>query len=72
MLKGAGLDTVPDMVPARVLCTVKVRSAKLPRSTVPKSTVLVGLTVNPICATALAWVEQALSVPLAFTAVTET
>ena len=33
MLKGAGLDAVPETVPLRVLCTVKVRSTKLPRFT---------------------------------------
>jgi len=70
--KGATVDTAPEMVPARVLCTVKVRSAKLPTFTLPKLTLPVGLTANVAWATALAPTEQLLSLPIQSTAVTET
>jgi hypothetical protein len=43
-----------------VFDTEKVRSTKLPTFTLPKSTVVVGLTAKLICATAFATVEQAL------------
>jgi len=72
MLKGATVDTPPETVPARVLCTVKVRSAKLPTFTLPKLALPVGLTVNAAWATALATTEQVLSKPFRSTAVTET
>jgi len=71
-LKGAGTDAVPDTVPPPVFCTVKVRSAKLPMFTVPKSTVAVGVTLKSIRATALNAGIHVLSLPLVFTAATET
>jgi hypothetical protein len=72
MLNGAGTDAVPDTVPPTVFCTVTVWSAKLPRFTVPKFTVPVGLTAKVARATALATDEQALSMPPASTAVIAT
>jgi len=73
MRKGAEADTFPDTVPPPVFDTVKTRSAKLPTLTLPKLTVPVGLAAKSIRATALArGVAQALSLPLASTAVTET
>jgi len=72
MLKGAGTDAVPDTVPPTVFCTVKVRSATLPRFTLPKSVVMVGLTENVTRAAALATGEQALSMPPESTAVIAT
>jgi len=72
-LKGAEAATAPETVPPTAFCTVTVCSAKLPRFTLPKSTVPVGLTANSLRATSLATgVEQALSLPLASIAVTET
>ena len=71
-LKGAELDTVPDTVPPLVFDTVRTWSARAPKFTVPKFTVPVGLTAKPIRAVALAGAEQALSLPLVSTAVTET
>jgi hypothetical protein len=70
--KGATVDTAPEIVPARVLCTVKVRSAKLPTFTLPKLVLPVGLTVNGAWTTAPAATEQALSLPNRSTAVTAT
>jgi hypothetical protein len=61
MLNGALVDTVPATAPARVFDTVMVRSATLPRFTVPKLTVPAGLTPKLSCATALATLEQELS-----------
>src|SRR6266851_3686678 len=73
MLKGAEADTLPETVPPRVFCTVKTWSAKLPTFASPKLTMPVGLTEKKsTCATALAPIEQGLSSPLMFTAVTET
>jgi hypothetical protein len=72
MLKGAGTDAVPETVPPTVFCTVKLRSATLPRFTLPKSIVLVGLTENVTRAAALATGEQALSMPLESIAVIAT
>jgi len=72
MLKGAPVDTAPEIVPARMLCTVKVRSAKLPTLTLPKLALPVGLTVTEPWATAPATGEQVLSWPIKSTAVTET
>ena len=72
MLKGSEVETVPEIVPARLFCTVKVRSAKLPTATVPKWPEPVGLTVNKGWATALAGVEQALSLLFRSTATTAT
>ena len=72
MLKGAETDAVPDTVPPTVFCTVKARSATLPRFTLPKFVVLVGLTENVPRAAALATDEQALSIPPASTAVIAT
>jgi hypothetical protein len=59
-LKGAVTDAVPESVPPPVFDTVKVRSAKLPRATLPKFTVPVGLTEKSARATALATLEQGL------------
>src|SRR5712691_9048103 len=72
MLKGAEVDADPETVPPPVFDAEKVRSAKLPRFTFPKFTVPVGLTAKSIRATALAGVEQALSLPPVSIAVTET
>jgi len=72
MLKGAGTDAVPDTVPPIVFCTVKVWSAMLPRFTLPKFSVLVGLTEKVTRAAALATGEQALSIPPESTAVIAT
>jgi len=72
MLKGAEVDTVPDTVPPPVFDTAKTRSTKPPKLTAPKFTVPVGLTPKSIRAMALPGVEQALSLPLVSTAVTET
>jgi hypothetical protein len=72
MLKGAGTDAVPDTVPPTVFCTVKLCSAMLPRFTLPKFIVLVGLTENVIRAAALAGDEQLLSMPPESTAVIAT
>jgi hypothetical protein len=72
MLKGAEVDTVPVRVWARVLVTVYVRVRTLPRFTLPKSTLPVGLTVKATCATAFATGEQLLALPLVSTAVTAT
>jgi len=59
ILKGAATDADPETVPP-VLDTVKVCSAKLPRFTLPKFTVPVGLTANSARAMALAMLEQEL------------
>ena len=72
MLKGAGTDAVPVMVPLRVLCTVNVWVAELPILTLPKFTVVVGVTAISTCATPLATPEQPLSLPEVSTAVTAT
>jgi len=72
MLKGAGTEAVPVMVPERVLWTVKVWVAKLPTLTLPKAVVPVGVTPISTCATALATEEHELSLPPVSTAVTET
>jgi len=60
MLKGAPTDALPEMVPPPVFETVTILSAKLPRFTLPKFTVPVGLTAKSVRATALATLEQAL------------
>jgi hypothetical protein len=72
MLKGADVDTVPETVPPRVLVTVKVRVTTLPRFTLPKLVLAVGLTLKATCATAFATAEQPLSLPPASTALTAT
>jgi len=72
MLKGAATDTVPETVPPPVLDTVTVWFAELPRFTLPKLTVPVGLTEKSARATALATLEQALSSPAESTALTTT
>ena len=73
ILNGAEADAAPETVPPAVFCTVKVRSAKPPRITVPKLTMPVGFTANSNCAAALpTGLAQALSLPLVSTAVTET
>jgi len=73
ILNGAEADTAPETVPPAVFCTVKVRSAKPPRITVPKFTIPAGFTANSNRATALSTgLAQALSLPLESTAVTET
>jgi len=66
---GAMTDAVPETVPPAVFDTVKVRSTKLPMLTLPKFTVPVGVTANSGRATALATLEQALSLPAVSTAV---
>jgi len=71
-LNGGEADALPLIVPPRVFCTVKILSAKLPTFTLPKYTLDVGLTEKSSCATALAPIEQALSTPPMFSAVTET
>src|SRR5256712_13226643 len=60
ILKGAATDADPETVPPPVFDTVKVCSAKLPRFTLPKVTVPVGLTANSARAMALAMLEQEL------------
>jgi hypothetical protein len=72
MLKGAGTDAVPVMVPLRVLCTVNVWVAELPILMLPKFTVVVGVTAISTCATPLATPEQPLSLPEVSTAVIAT
>lgn len=72
MLKGAEVDTVPVRVWARVLVTVYVRVRTLPRFTLPKSTLPVGLTVKAACATAFTVGEQSLSPPRVSTALIAT
>src|SRR5262245_66077512 len=71
-VNGGVTAAVPDMVPADVLEIVKVRSAELPRLTLPKFTVPLGLTSKAARAAALAVGEQALSLPLVSIAVTAT
>jgi hypothetical protein len=72
MLKGAEVDAVPETVPPRVFCTVKVWFAKVPIFTLPKFTGPFGLTEKSTCARPFAASEQALSLPLRSTALTET
>ena len=72
MLNGAGTDAVPDTVPPTAFCTVKVWFAVLPRFTLPKFIVPVGLTENVIRVAALVTGEHALSIPPESTAVTAT
>jgi hypothetical protein len=72
MLKGAGTEAVPVMVPVPVLRTVKVRVAELPMVTMPKLTGPVGVTAESPSATALATAEHSLSFPSLSTVVTET
>jgi len=72
MVNGSVTAAAPDTVPADVLETVKVRSAELPRLTLPKFTVPLGLTSKPARAAALAVGEHALSLPLVSIAVTAT
>src|SRR5262245_11203166 len=71
MVNGAATDAVP-VTPARLLWTVKVRSAKLPMLTLPKATVVVGVTVKSGFAVALATAEHVLALPAESTATTET
>jgi hypothetical protein len=72
MLNGAATEAVPVTVPLRVPWIVKVCVAELPIVTLPKLTVVVGVTVKPACATALAAGEHPLSMPPVSTAVTDT
>src|SRR5262245_31053863 len=72
MLNGAGTDAVPVTVLVRVLVTVKVWVAEVPTLMLPKFTVVVGATVIPTWATALATAEHALSVPPVSSALTAT
>jgi len=72
MLKGAGTEAVPVMVPVPVLRTVKVRVAELPMATMPKLTGPEGVTAESPSATALATAEHSLSFPSLSTVVTET
>jgi len=60
MRKGAATDADPETVPPPVFDTVKVFSAKLPRFTLPKFTVPIGLTTKSARATPLATLEQRL------------
>jgi hypothetical protein len=72
ILNGAETEAVPVTVPARTPCTVKVCVAELPIVTLPKLTLVVGVTAKSTCATALAAGEHALSTPPVSTAVTDT
>ena len=72
MLNGAEAEAVPVTVPARAPCNVKVCVAELPIVTLPKLTLVVGVTAKSTCATALAAGEHALSIPPVSTAVTDT
>jgi len=72
ILNGATTDADPETVPPPVFETTKACCAKLPRLTPPKFTVPEGLTPKSARATALAVTEQALSLPMASTAVTAT
>jgi len=72
ILKGAPTDAAPETVPPPVFDTVTVCSAKLPRFTLPKFIVPVGVMEKSARATALAMLEQALSIPPASMAVTAT
>jgi hypothetical protein len=72
ILKGGDVDTVPVTVPPRGLDIVKVRVTTLPRFTLPKLRLPVGLTAKATCATAFTTGEQSLSLPLASTALTAT
>jgi len=58
--KGAATETDPESVPPPVFVTVKVRSTDVPRGTVPKLTVPVGLTAKSDRATPLPTAEQEL------------
>jgi hypothetical protein len=71
MVNGAATDAVP-VTPARLLWTVKVCSAKLPMLTLPKATVVVGVTAKSGFAVALATAEHVLALPAESTATTET
>jgi hypothetical protein len=70
MLNGAATLADPDRLTPPVFCTVKVRSAVPPTGTVPKLVAVEGVTVKSGCATVLAALEHALSLPLVSTAVT--
>ena len=72
MLNGGETEAVPVTVPARVPCTVNVCVAELPIVTLPKPTLVVGVTAKSTCATALADGEHALSIPPVSTAVIDT
>jgi len=69
---GAPTAADPASEPPLVFDRVNVRSTELPRLTVPKFTVPVGLTAKSVRATALATPEQVLSLPIASTALTAT
>jgi hypothetical protein len=71
-LKGAEVTAVPETVPPRGFDTVNVLSTKVPTFTLPKLTLLVGLTAKLICATALAETEQGPSLPVLSTELTAT
>jgi hypothetical protein len=72
MLKGAGTEAVPVMVPLPALWTVNVRVAELPMVTLPKLTAPVGVMAESLRATTLVTAEHALSLPSSPTAVTDT
>jgi hypothetical protein len=72
IVNGGATAALPDTVPPAVLETVNVRSVELPRSTLPKFSVPLGLTSNSALAAALAVGEQALSLPSVSSAVTAT
>jgi hypothetical protein len=72
MLNGAETEAVPDTVPPAMFFTVKVRSTEVPRLTLPKFVVPVGLTSKVLRAWALTADVQALSMPAASLAVIAT
>jgi hypothetical protein len=72
MLYGAETEAVPDTVPPAMFWTVKVRSTEVPRLTLPKFVVTVGLTAKVLRAGAPTADVQALSMPPASIAVIAT
>ena len=73
IVNGAGTDAVP-LTPSRLAVTWKVCSAKLPMLTLPKATVVVGVTVISGAAglAEVTTAEHALGLPPVSTATTET
>ena len=70
ILNGAPTLAAPEMLALLALCTVKVRSTVPLTATLPKLVVADGATSKVGCATPLAELEHALSLPLMSTAVT--
>ena len=68
MLNGAPTLAAPEMLALLVFCTVKVRSTVPLTVTLPKLVVAVGVTSRSPCATPLAELEHALSLPAKSTA----